>query len=216
MMWRRPPQAPRRWLPAYTVYGEGIFLELREDRLRNWEKRPEVLKRIEHLQGTYSRTRTLRGLWDRLVPPRLLLLHTLAHALMNQLTFDCGYSTASLRERFYVSNDQNEPMAGVLIYTSAGDSEGTMGGLVRMGKPDHLEVVVAKALRNARWCSADPVCMELDARGGQGPDSCNLAACHNCSLAPETSCEEFNKLLDRGLLVGTLEQRDLGFMADLN
>ena len=35
----------------------------------------------------------------------------------------------------YVSESSTNPMAGILIYTAAGDSEGTMGGLVRMGKP---------------------------------------------------------------------------------
>lgn len=89
-------------------------------------------------------------------------------------------------------------MCGVLIYTAAGDSDGTMGGLVRMGKPGYLEAVIRKAFSNAGWCSADPVCTEI---GLQGPDSCNLSACHSCSLIPETACEEFNRFLDRGLVV---------------
>ena len=80
-------------------------------------------------------------------------------------------------------------MAGLLIYTAAGDVEGTLGGLVRMGKPGVLELVIRRAVRKAHWCSSDPVCMEIGASGGQGPDSCNLAACHNCGLIPETSCE---------------------------
>jgi len=102
-------------------------------------------------------------------------------------------------------------MAGVLIYTAAGDAEGTMGGLVRMGKPGYLEPAVHAAVENARWCSADPVCMEIGTSVGQGPDACNLAACHNCALVPETACEEFNRFLDRGVLIGTLEERSMGF-----
>ena len=101
-------------------------------------------------------------------------------------------------------------MAGLLIYTAAGDSEGTMGGLVRMARPDNLRQVFSAALSNARWCSTDPVCMEVG-RKGQGPDSCNLAACHGCALLPETSCEEFNRFLDRGLVIGTFDVPDLGF-----
>ena len=106
-------------------------------------------------------------------------------------------------------------MAGLLIYTAAGDVEGTLGGLVRMGKPGVLELVIRRAVRKAHWCSSDPVCMEIGASGGQGPDSCNLAACHNCGLIPETSCEEFNRFLDRGLIVGTVESPSLGFFSSL-
>ena len=86
-----------------------------------------------------------------------------------------------------------------------------MGGLVRMGKPGYLEPAIIAALRSALWCSADPVCMEIGTQSGQGPDSCNLAACHNCCLVPETACEEFNRFLDRAALVGSIGNRDIGF-----
>ncbi len=39
---------------------------------------------------------------------------------------------------------------------------------------------------------------------------CNLAACHNYSLLPETCCEESNMLLDRALLIGTLDNPEIG------
>ena len=110
------------------------------------------------------------------------MIHTFAHILINQLTFECGYSAASLRERLYVSNLGGERLSGVLIYTASGDSEGTLGGLVAMGRPGYLEPIIWKALEKAKWCSADPVCMEIGSSGGQGPESCNLAACHNCAL----------------------------------
>ncbi len=87
-----------------------------------------------------------------------------------------------------------------------------MGGLVRMGRPGRLEGVFLRALERSRWCSTDPVCIESQ---GQGPDSCNLAACHSCALLPETSCEEQNRLLDRGLLVGTLSSPDLGYFSTI-
>ena len=101
-------------------------------------------------------------------------------------------------------------MSGVLIYTAAGDSEGTLGGLVRMGSPGLLERTLARALDRARWCSSDPVCIESP---GQGPDNCNLAACHSCALLPETSCEHQNRLLDRGMLIGTLDRPETGFFS---
>ncbi|MEJ6486266.1 DUF1998 domain-containing protein [Nostoc punctiforme UO1] len=212
LLWRKPPQIDS-WLPAYVVYGEGIFIEFNETRLRQWLQKhgDEIHHRIQPLVKRYQKIQEQRHLRKRSITPRFILLHTFAHLLMNRLIFECGYSSAALRERLYVSDNPDAPMAGVLIYTAAGDSEGTMGGLVRMGKPGNFEPVVRSLLEAASWCSADPVCMEVGKSGGQGPDSCNLAACHSCALVPETACEEFNRFLDRGVVVGDIENRDNGF-----
>lgn len=215
MLWRQPPPLGTGWLPANVVYGEGIFLELDEQLLARWESTPAVINRVNPVLGRYSVVQEQRKLRVRPLGPRFVLLHTLAHLLMNRLTFDCGYGSSSLRERLYVSTDPTVPMAGILIYTAAGDSEGTMGGLVRMGKPGYLEPVIRRALEAARWCSADPICMEMGDHGGQGPDSCNLAACHNCALVPETACEEFNRFLDRGVAIGVPDNRALGYFDGL-
>jgi hypothetical protein len=43
----------------------------------------------------------------------------------------------------------------------------------------------------------------------------NLAACHACVLAPETSCQHFNSLLDRALLVGAPDNPELGYFGAL-
>ena len=214
LLWRDVPPPGKDWLPAYVVHGEGIFLRIREDRLRDWEARPAVQERAKILDDAYAKVQAARKLNPRHITPRFIMLHTLAHLLMNRLTFECGYSSAALRERLYVSDDVSAPMAGILIYTASGDAEGTMGGLVRMGKPEHLEPALHQALLDARWCSADPVCMEMAQYGGQGPDSCNLAACHNCALVPETACEEFNRFLDRGLVVGDPTVPNLGFFGE--
>jgi len=104
-------------------------------------------------------------------------------------------------------------MAGFLIYTSAGDSEGTLGGLVRLGRPERIGPIVQRALSRASWCSADPICSEN--LGGTGSRLANLAACHACVLLPETSCETINQGLDRAMVVGTPYDRDCGFMANL-
>ena len=143
---------------------------------------------------------------------RFLLLHTFSHLLINQLVFECGYGTASLRERIHCA-DGDHPMAAILIYTADGDSEGSMGGLVRMGRPGRLEPTVRMALDKATWCSSDPVCMES---GSQGSDGCNLTACHSCALVPETTCEEQNRLLDRGVVIGTLQSPKSGFFSLAN
>ncbi len=213
-MLRRASLAPAQdWLPAYVVKGEGIYFELDAARLAAWEGRAEVQARAQRITNHYGSVASQRGLQGRTISPRFVLLHTLSHLLINELIFACGYGSASLRERLYVSDSADRNMSGALIYTAAGDSEGTMGGLVRMARPDNLRQVFASALADAHWCSTDPVCMDAGEKG-QGPDSCNLAACHACGLLPETSCEEFNRFLDRGLVVGTLDDPNLGYFSD--
>src|SRR5699024_5560039 len=133
----------------------------------------------------------------RRINAKFLMLHTMAHLLIKQLRFECRYSIASLKERIYCSEaTEGKEMASILIYTASVDSEGTMGGLVRQGRPDCLPKVFKKALEGALTCSNDPVCSLSD---GQGRDSLNLAACYACALIPETSCEEYNIFLDRGV-----------------
>ena len=202
------------WLPAIKVYGEGIFLELDSSAIDKWiATEPGILRRIAPLVVHYNAVRTARQQPHRNITAKFLLLHTLAHILINQLSFDCGYGSASLRERLYCDfTDPARPMHGLLIYTASGDSEGSMGGLVRQGKPGRLEQTLRRALQHAAWCSSDPVCIESN---GQGSDNASLAACHGCCLLPETSCEEGNRLLDRALLVGTPEARKLGFFGEL-
>jgi hypothetical protein len=203
------------WLPAYVVYGEGIFLELNEDRLGAWlMANGSALK--ERLHPSIKRNAQERGkreLKGKPISERLFLVHTFAHLLIRRLTFECGYSAASLRERLYVADDPDAPMAALLIYTASGDAEGTMGGLVRMGKPGLLEPVIRKAIEGAQWCSSDPVCMELGDKAGHMGN--NLAACHSCVLLPETACEEFNQFLDRAVCVGNMAQRSLGYFVEM-
>ena len=142
------------------------------------------------------------------VSPRLVLLHTFAHLLMRQLSFSAGYASSALRERLYAADPADTaPTAGVLIYTAAGDAEGTLGGLARLGEADRLVPALAATLGAARWCSSDPVCREATA---QGPDGLSLAACHACALASETSCVLGNVLLDRALVIDD----DLGFLRE--
>ena len=202
------------WLPAIIVRGEGIFLKFDDSKIDKWLEKHDAFhqKRIVEIITRFDDLRSKRHQDQKEITPKFMMIHSFAHLLINQLIYDCGYGSASLRERIYVSDDPKFKMSGVLIYTAAGDSEGTMGGLVSMGKPKNLEQTIARAIEKASWCSSDPVCIEST---GQGPSNCNLAACHSCALLPETSCEEQNRLLDRGVLIGTLENPKSGFFSDL-
>lgn len=208
------PHTKNDWLPGYEVHGEGILFNFNERNLREWEtSSSEISDRMRILSDRYNNIFHE----SKVISPRFVLIHTFAHLMINQLVFECGYHAASLRERLYVSEDKENPMASVLIYTAAGDSDGTLGGLVRMADSDFLPITLETAINNATWCSSDPVCMEVGSRiedGGQGPYRLNLAACHNCSLVPETSCEYFNYLLDRGLLIGDPSNNIIGYFQD--
>lgn len=191
------------WLPAVQVYGEGIFLQFNLERIKQWSANFEKGQAFRTLIEKANKAPLFQNVGE--LGPAFLLVHTFSHLLINQLIFDCGYSTASLRERLYVSNSPEIEMYGLLIYTAAGDSEGSLGGLVRMADPKILQPIIKKAIESANWCSSDPICREVGNNGGQGPSGMNLAACHNCALLPETSCEAFNSLLDRG----TIASKDL-------
>lgn len=200
------------WLPAVKNSGEGIMFEFKYGLLEKWANKPNVLRRINQIEKNLRLGNVLSD--DKQINPIYVLLHTFAHTLINALSLECGYSNASIRERIYCSkyiNDKNIPMAGVLIYTASGDSEGSLGGLVRQGVPERIQETISRAINEARWCAADPVCIQSE---GQGQNGCNLASCHNCSLLPETSCENKNMLLDRALMIGTLTDQTMGFFND--
>lgn len=209
------PISTRRldWLPAIEVRGEGIYLELDADAISRWESQSAVVERVRVLDKQHQLEwleRFGEERPSRTISPRLLLVHTLAHALMQQLTLDCGYSSTALKERLYVDHG-DVAMAGLLIYTATTDDDGTLGGLQREAAPERIERTVAAAIQSQAWCSSDPLCIEGLLAGG----NLSLAACHACVLAPETSCEEFNLFLDRALLVGTQLMPTLGFFSAL-
>ena len=46
-------------------------------------------------------------------------------------------------------------------------------------------------------------------------DSCNLAADQNFSVLTENCCENGNRLLDRGNVIGTLTDTEMGFFSNV-
>lgn len=202
---------PPPWLPAIELRGEGVFLRFAIDRVQEWEKRAEVIARAKQLADRRAPREADPSETARKTSPRFLLIHSFAHALIQQLSLTSGYSNAALRERLYVGT-QPIDMAGILIHTGSADAEGTLGGLVRQGKQELLENTIRGLLQNARWCSSDPLCIQgTIALSSQE----NLAACHACLLVPETSCQHFNLLLDRAMLVGTPDEPTVGFFDEL-
>ena len=204
------------WVPANEIRGEGIFFQFSETEIQNWLGRVQRLH-VEFFNA-HKQWRKDRGLQ----PPedfypglRYVLLHSFAHALIRQLSLECGYTAASLRERIYSRNPgtARPEMAGVLIYTAAPDSEGTLGGLVSLGEPGILERHLNQAMDCMRLCSSDPLCAEH--HPGKEGTSLHGASCHACLFAPETSCERGNKYLDRTVLVPTVDRDEFAFFLDL-
>lgn len=202
------------WLPASEVRGEGIFLKFNEMALQAWEAKPEVKRlEVEFFQA-HKVWRTMRKQTpaeDDFPGIRFVLIHSLSHALMRQIALECGYTAASIRERIYCLSPCEEygPMAGILLYTAASDSEGTLGGLVQLGDPTNLGRQIHQALEALRICGSDPLCSEHpptgDGRGIHG------ASCHACLFAPETSCEKGNRYLDRNTLFETFAAKAVAF-----
>jgi hypothetical protein len=199
------------WLPGVETFGEGIFLKLSEPFVAEWEA-----KTTPFLTASMAKLAQACGRWGRepasvYASPRFIALHTLAHGLIRRLAFDAGYSSSSIRERIYCDHGTHAA-AGILLYTSDGDTEGSLGGLVRQGLPSRFLGTLQRTLADLSWCSADPVCSEMEA---QGIDGMNAAACHACALVSETSCTFNNSLLDRRLVIGASGKKFSGLLEAL-
>ena len=215
---RRAPRGPigrtaPTWVPATQVHGEGIFLQFSEEALRTWSRGPGVWRQVAELRRGHQGWRVRRGLDPKGELPdiRFALLHTIAHLLIRELALDCGYNAASIRERVYADVTDGESQAGILIYTAAADSDGTLGGLVDLGHPSNLGRLLRQAFDRAKVCASDPLCAEHQPRKDS---SLHIAACHACSFVSETSCECGNRYLDRALVIPTLYVTDAAFFAD--
>lgn len=209
-------KSPRNWLPAAEIRGEGIFFRFRTEAVDAWvNANTELAHRTAILETRSRRIAEQRG-YERnyTITPRLLLVHSFSHALIRQISVECGYSASALRERLYVSeaDGSRPPMNGVLIYTGSPDSEGSLGGLVRLAEPELLEPIVRRTLGSVSWCGSDPVCIETDPN--QSGERVSGSACHCCLLLPETACEKFNRELDRAVLTGDAQGTFAGYFGD--
>jgi len=206
---------PKEWLPAVQLRGEGIFIQFKENAVETWKK--NIKNRYEKMERQLGLS-YLKSRLDRF-SPEYVMLHTFAHLLIRQLADECGYSAASMKEKIYstfnaFSETENnaKKMRGILIYLASSDCDGSLGGLISIAQDsEKFRVILENMLQKAAWCSGDPLCAASD---GQGFDSLNYSACHNCALLPETSCEFRNVLLDRVSVVGTPEEPPLGFLGN--
>lgn len=190
------------WVPAAVTRGEGILLKLRPDVVHAWEAIAANSPHLEALRAAHTAWRRNRDMRPPHEPhwpgDRYLMLHTLSHLLVREITLECGYSSASISERIYASTKDGRDETAILLYTSASDSEGTFGGLVRLAAPNELDRILRRAFAAAGGCSSDPLCAEHSPLDTE--DTLHGAACHACLFASETTCERGNRFLDRRLI----------------
>lgn len=199
-----------KWLPAIENRGEGVFLALDAERVKKWTTWPAVRQRArEFYQGVQTTLKTgqfpiREDRIERIYMP-YVMLHSLSHLLLTAISLECGYAAASIRERIYV----REGAYGILFYTGTPDAEGTLGGLVQVGR--RMGRHVETALELGRLCSNDPVCAQHRANQRHEDRRTHGAACHGCLLIAEPSCERRNEFLDRSLVVPTVDAEDAAF-----
>ena len=195
------------WYPVIENRGEGVFVQLRSDAVDHWLQRPAVQRRLRELRAGHKAWTDSRNGQQPFPGGAYVLLHTLAHLLIQSLAMRCGYPASSLRERIYAENGRY----GILVYTGTPDAEGTLGGLVQQGR--HIEDYLAEALRMGQLCSNDPICAQHAPAESMRNAYLHGAACHGCTLIAETSCEMRNDYLDRALVVPVLGLDDAAFFA---
>jgi len=196
-----------QWFPAVENRGEGVFLQLRAEAVREWLARPAVVERLSALATGHQLWAGQRKSERAFPGGPYVLLHTLSHLLMQSLSMRCGYSASSIRERIYAESESER--YGILLYTGSPDAEGTLGGLVQEGR--HIEDHLAAALRMGALCSNDPICAQHDPGESMEGRWLHGAACHGCTLVAETSCEMRNEYLDRALVVPVLGMSGAAF-----
>lgn len=193
------PTGNEKWLPAAEIRGEGIFVELDIDAVREWEARPAVKERAERLLRGFEADG--KGQFPGV---RFYMLHSLSHLLLTAISLECGYAASAIRERIYCGRAELDgpDMAAVMLSTGTTGSEGTLGGLVEEGR--RLRHHLREAWDLGRLCSNDPVCAAHDPSSDASDRRTEGAACHGCLYIAECSCERFNKYLDRALVVPTI------------
>jgi hypothetical protein len=146
------------------------------------------------------------------VSARFVLIHSLAHSLINQWSLDSGYPAAiSARAALCISE-----RSGILIYTASSDSAGSLGGIVAQAQVERLHarssrlssvlngahLIRCASRRRRQWC-------RLPKRSGMS----------GCLLLPEVSCEERKIFwIERSSSDGEGDsdsKQVLGFFADL-
>jgi len=206
---RAPLASEIAWVPAIENKGEGIFIQFNKAAVENWYAAPAVQQRQPSLKDGFDAWLKEHPGSKRQFPDiRYIMLHSFSHLLLTAVSLECGYPASAIRERVYALSDGGY---GVLLFTGTSDAEGTLGGLIEVGRRIHQHV--RSALQMGELCSNDPVCAEHEPKDEHERRFLHGAACHGCVLIAETSCEHHNDFLDRALVVPTVENSGVEFFS---
>jgi len=197
-----------KWVPAIEQRGEGVFLSFDENAINQWLERADVKQRGELLKKGYRawcKRRNISEDNDQFPGLPYIMLHSLSHLLITTVSLECGYSASAIKERIYAGDSGY----GILLYTGSSGSEGTLGGLIEVGK--EIEDYLIQALQGGRLCSNDPLCAQHQPSNREEERFLHGSACHGCLLIAETSCERRNELLDRTLVTETVIGEETAF-----
>lgn len=203
-----PLALDQTWFPAVENHGEGVFIAFKKSALSTWWKRPAVKARAKSLVAGFEPWKKAKKSSMEFPGPAYVMLHSLSHLLITAVALECGYSASSIRERIYVG----KAGAGILLFTGSADADGTLGGLVQLGR--NIGFHLARALDLGRLCSNDPVCAQHQPDDNREERFLHGAACHGCVLIAEPSCERQNQFLDRALVVPTVDEQGAAFFAE--
>lgn len=141
-----------QFIPAVESFGEGIFFKMNNNLLDDWSSKND--KNVDKYK----------------------LLHSLSHFLMHEFAYVSGFSITELKEIIYYQDEGKD--TGILIYTSSGDSQCSMGGLADLADAEKIESIIKNGLNKITACSNDPFCIN------------EHQACFSCLMTPEICCNE--------------------------
>lgn len=184
------------FLPSNISWGEGIYLEFNFDAINEWQEKNKdfISKRDDELKVKSANSLQYREPKDTLYS----LIHSFSHMFIKQLAYESGFSVTELTEKIYYFPEEKQ--IGLLIHTTSGDAQCSMGGLSDLADPVKISNIINRSINANLSCSNDPLCAESS---GQGTSALAHAACFGCIMLPEICCEVRpikNSFLDRNLV----------------
>lgn len=200
-----PQEMDKRNVYATRLETEGVLFELDRQKVLNWLLDNQLISE-EDSPADRSEYGIKTWFLDNIHPELILpfseidgdennnitknvyaLIHSVAHALINEVAEICGLDKSSLSE-YILPN-----IPAVFIYCS--NSQGFNMGALYSAFQTQFDKWLKRACEHVKKCIFDPVCIN------------NEKACAGCLFLNEVSCKHFNKDLDRSYLCGYFDNK---------
>ncbi len=191
----------KRSIYANKIETEGILFQFDRSKILEWLIENEILD--ENIAPNISDDRRVRGWFLDNIKPRITtfedlnsdvdtkyrytsevytLIHSISHAIINEIGTLCGLDKNSLSEYIFPN------IPAVFIYCQ--NSQGLNLGSIQNVFENNYHIIFNKVMNKISKCIFDPICIE------------DKGACLGCLYINEISCTNFNKNLNRKLLIG--------------